>query len=49
VTILSTMHDASLVQNTRRKIHSVIGLEMVSKLAAVEDCNKFMSGVDKFD
>ena len=49
VTVLTTMHEARLVPQTRRTRHSASGQEVVNKPIAIVDYNKFMGGVDKSD
>ena len=49
VTLLTTFHDSSSIQTTRRTRHAENGQEVVSKPAAIAEYNKFMGGVDKSD
>ena len=47
VTMLSTFHDAHMVEKTRRSKAVQGGVEEVQKPAVVEDYNQHMGGVDK--
>ena len=49
VTMLSTMHDASMVQKQRRSRHAPRGTENVMKPTMIQEYNKHMGGVDKSD
>ena len=49
VTVLTTIHEADLVPQTRRTRRSTTGQEVVNKPIAVVDYNKSMGGVDKSD
>ena len=45
--MLSTFHDAHMVEKTRRSKAVQGGVEEVQKPAVVEDYNQHMGGVDK--
>ena len=49
VTMLSMMHDASMVQKQRRSRHAPGGIENVMKPTMIQEYNKHMGGVDKSD
>lgn len=49
VTMLSMMHDASMVQKQRRSRHAPGGIENVMKPTMIEEYNKHMGGVVKSD
>ena len=49
VTMLSTIHDDSVVTKQRRTRHAPGGREDMRKPSVVEEYNKYMGGVDKDD
>jgi hypothetical protein len=49
VTMLSTIHDTSMIQKTRRSRFSSFGQEVVTKPLVIDKYNTFMGGVDKSD
>lgn len=49
VNMLSTHHDASMVEKERRTKESENGVEIIQKPKMIEDYNKHMGGVDKSD
>ena len=49
VSVLSTIHDSSMVSKQRRTRQVAGGVEVVQKPAVIEDYNMYMGGVDKSD
>ena len=49
VTLLTTFHDSSSLQTTRRTRHAENRQEIITKPAAIAEYNQFMGGVDKSD
>ena len=49
VTMLSTIHDDSMVTKMRQSRHAPGGREEIRKPAAIDEYNKYMGGVDKGD
>ena len=49
VSMLSTIHDDSMVSKERCSRQASAGVETIQKPAVIEDYNQFMGGVDKSD
>ena len=45
--LLSTFHDDTMVEKSRRSRRAVGGVEQVNKPKVVEEYNQFMGGVDR--